>query len=257
MKTNPHKILFLAVLSGLALEASALNTFECVRDLLPATDRASFNTKRVGVEEPFLVNDKFLVFPEVTNGTVSGFYFYGPKVAAYYDAVEIKGKKSSIRQIGDLVFRASEGVYDMVAQPSGLETVTVPFLPGYQSGSSGRNGPVMLGSSVLPVIGAFVSRPAMTKTYYHNPGAANESDIKRWVAARMPSEGGRKPAMNEEGTVNRTIVHLRTVQNKSEEDLWRPLKHEFKLRREWIKSHNLDEKSFKQLSLIMEGSCKE
>lgn len=257
MKTNRLRFLLLANLIGLRLEASAFNTFECVRDLLPVTDRASFQSKRQGVEEPFLLNDKYLVFPEVSNGTVSGFYFYGPKIAVFYDAIEIKGTRSVTRYIGDLKFRPSEGIYEMVAQPTGLETVTVSYLPGYQMASSGRGGPVMLGSSVLPVIGAFVSRPAMHKAAYSNPSFANESDVKRWVAARSPNPGGRQPAAADKTEVVKTIVRLKTLHPKQEDELWRPLKQELKFRQDWIKTRNLDEKSFKQLTLIMEGSCKE
>lgn len=256
MKTNLRRAFLIVILAGLGPKASALNTFECVRDLLTVTDRASFSSKRQGVEEPFLVNDKYLVFPEVTNGTVNGFYFYGPKVAVFYDAIEIKGTRSVTRHIGDLVFRPQEGIYEMVAQPMGLETVTVPYLPGYQSESTGRSGPVMLGSSVLPVIGAFVSRPAAVKMAYSNPTGANESDIKKWMAARMPHEG-RKPAVADSVEIQKTIVRLKTLHEKPNEELWRPLKHELKLRRDWIKTRNLDEKSFKQLTLVMEGSCKE
>lgn len=257
LKTNRRNALILSVLLGAGPQASALTVFECVRDLLSVTDRASFATKRQGVEEPFLANDKFLVFPEVTNGTVSGFYFYGPdKVAVYYDAIEIKGSRTETRHIGDLAFRAREGIFEMVAQPSGLETVTVPYLPGYQSNSSGRGGPVMLGASVLPVIGAFVSRPAMVKTKYHNPAENSETDVKRWIASHSMGQD-RMPASLDKVTMNKTIVRLKTVATKEGEDLWRPLKHELKLRRDWIKTRNLDEQSFKKLSLIMEGSCKE
>lgn len=257
LKTNQLRYFLLLFLVGLRLEASAFDTFECVRDLLPVTDRASFQSKRQGVEEPFLLNDKYLVFPEVSNSTVSGFYFYGPKLAVFYDAIEIKGTRSVTRYIGDLVFRPKEGIYEMVAQPAGLETVTVSYLPGYQMSSSGRGGPVMLGSSVLPVIGAFVSRPAMNKSAYSNPSVANESDIKRWVASRSKTSGGRTPAAADRLEVPKTIVRLKTLHEKPEDDLWRPLKQELKFRQDWIKTRNLDEKSFKQLNLIMEGSCKE
>ncbi len=257
LKTNRLKAITLFILAGLAPQASALNIFDCVKDLMPVTDRASFHTKRVGVEEPFLANDKFLVFPEVSNGIVSGFYFYGTNTAVYYDAIEIKGTKSETRYIGDLAFRARDGMFEMVAQPSGLETVTVSYLPGYQSNSSGRSGPVMLGASVLPVIGAFVSRPAMVKRAYHDPSASNETDVKKWIAARTTTGSDRMPASVDNVTINKTIARLKTLHGKSADDVMKPLKTEFKLRRDWVKSRNLDEKSFKQLSLIMEGSCKE
>lgn len=258
LKTNPLKKFLLISFLGLAHKASALNTFECLKDMMAVTDRASFLNKRNGLEEPFLVNNKFIVFPEVSNGTVSGFFFYGNNVAAYYDAVEIKGSSTETRQIGDLVFRQREGIFEMVAQPAGLETVTVPYLPGYQVNASGHGGPVMLGSSVLPVIGAFVSRPAASKTAYHNPAEVNQSDLKRWVAAHGgPTEGGRRPAATEDVTINKTIAKLKTLHGKPQDELMKPLFNELHLRRQWVKTHNLDEKSFKQLSLIMEGSCKE
>ncbi len=256
LKTNPLKFLYVLAILFSSVEANALKPFECLRDLMTITDRANFGSKRSGVEEPFLINDKFLVFPEVTNGVVSGFYVYSSQSSAYYDAIEGSSSSSSIRHLGDLKFNAKVGVYELVAQPDGLETVTIPFLPGFQNNASGKSGPVVLGASVLPVIGAFVSRPAQPKTAYHNPMAANENDLKKWISDHS---GGRRPASKDLGDmeVPKTIARLKTVEKKNRGELMAPLMRELKLRRQWIQSRNLDEDSFKKLSLFMEGNCKE
>ncbi|MGE4130699.1 MAG: hypothetical protein AB7F86_03630 [Bdellovibrionales bacterium] len=229
----------------------AYTEFECLRDLMPITDRANFQTKRVDVEEPFLVGDNWIIFPEVINQVVAGFFFYGLNSAKYYDAVERPPGK--IKHIGDLKYVAREGLYELVAQPDGLETVAIRYLPGFQVESAGRNGPVMLGASVLPVVGAFVSRPELIKTSYHNPTAVNENDLKEWMASRM----ARRPASLDDVKIEKSILRLKTVEKKSADQLWRPIRAELKLRRKWIQSHNLDDKSFKELSLTMASSCKE
>lgn len=251
MKTNRLN----SYLLGLALlapaTAGAFSSYDCLRALMPITDRASLQNKRQEVEAPFIVSDKFIVFPEISNGTVSGFFFYGPKGAAYYDAADKLGKTV---HIGDLNFKSAEGVYELVAQPGGLETVTVNYLPGFRLAPTGKDGPVVLGASVLPVIGALVSRPDLDKSAYINPKNVNDSLVKKWMAERWE---GRRPAAVDDIPVNSTILKLKTVQAKSAEDQWKPLKAELKLRKGWIQTHNLDEQSFKQLSLAMEGSCKE
>lgn len=251
LKTNRRNPIILALLLLAPASSWGFSSYECLRELMPITDRASLQNKRQEVEEPFIVSDKYIVFPEVSNGTVSGFYFYGPKGAAFYDAVDRGGKTV---QIGDLKFKSAEGVYDLVAQPGGLETVTVSFLPGFKFAPTGKDGPVILGASVLPVIGALVSRPDLDKSAYLNPKNANDTVIKKWMSEHWE---GRRPAAVDDIPVNRTILKLKTVQDKSAEEQWKPLKAELKLRKGWIQTHNLDEKSFKQLSLAMEGSCKE
>src|SRR5262249_39548908 len=160
--------------------------------------------------------------------------------AAFYDAVDKSGK---VVHIGDLVFKKDEGVYELVAQPGGLETVTVQYLPGFRLVPSGRDGPVILGASVLPVIGAFVSRPVLDRTAYVDPKNINEMVIKKWMTERWE---GRKPASVEDVPVHTTILKLKSVQAKATEDLWKPLKAELKLRKAWIQTHNLDEQAFKQ-----------
>lgn len=249
LKTNRRNATIILILL-FSIEARAYSAFDCLRDLLPITDRATVQGKRDGVEEPFLVDGKYLVFPEISNATVTGFYFYGPKDAAYYDAGEYKKRTVSL---GDLGFKVSEGIYDLVAQPGGLETVTVSLLPGFRVAPTGKEGPVVLGSSVLPVIGAFVSRPEVAKSAYVNPREVNDIVIQKWMSERME----RKPASVEDITINKTIIKLKTLQAKAGAELMRPLKQELKLRKNWIQTHNLDEKTFKQLSLVMEGSCKD
>ena len=88
LKTNRLNPIFLFLIVLVSAEASAFSSYDCLRELMPITDRATLQNKRQEVEAPFVVQDKYLVFPEVSNGTVSGFYFYGPKGAAYYDAVD-------------------------------------------------------------------------------------------------------------------------------------------------------------------------
>jgi len=240
-------ILVLFILGPLQTRASS---FECLRDLMPITDRAAVQSKRDGVEEPFIVNEKYIVFPEVSNGTVTGFFFYGVKSAAYYDAAEIKGRTVSL---GDLTFKSADGIYELVAQPAGLETVTVSLLPGFKIAPTSKEGPVVLGASVLPVIGAFVSRPELAKSAYLNPKSMNDIVIQKWMGDRMD----RRPASVEDIKINSTILKLKTIQSKDQDDLMQPLRTELKLRKTWIQTHNLDEKAFKQLTLTLEGSCKE
>lgn len=250
LKTNLRNILFVT-LSIASLRAEAYNAFECLRDLMPITDRATVQTKRGDVEEPFIVDGKYVVFPEISNGTVTGFFFYGAKSAAYYDAAEVKGK---IKSIGDMSFRRDEGIYDLVAQPAGLETVTVHYLPGFRLAPTGGDGPVVLGASVLPVVGAFVSRPDIEKLAYNNPKSFTDSAVKKWMSEHMTE---RRPASVDDIVINSTILKLKTLQVKSGDALMKPLRQELKLRKAWVQSHNLDEKAFKQLTLTMEGSCKE
>src|SRR5262249_42601583 len=109
LKTNRRNSIFLILILSAPASARAFSSYDCLRDLMPITDRASLQNKRQEVEAPFIVSDKFIVFPEVSNDTVSGFFFYGPKGAAYYDAADKNGKTVNI---GDLKFKSSEGVYD-------------------------------------------------------------------------------------------------------------------------------------------------
>lgn len=254
LKTNPLKPI-LALLFPIALAAPhtafASKSFECLRALIPVTDRAVLQSKRVGVEEPFLVNDKYIVFPAIDGKAVVGFYFYSAAGAKFYDAVDINGQTKTLV---DLEFKRDHGVYDLIAQPAGLETVTVPYLPGFRYTIRKGGGPVVLGTSVLPVLGALVSRPNLESTSYHNPDDVNSNDLKRWVVDR---QGDRAPASLDNVEIKRTILKLKTVAEKSREDLWSPIRTELHLRKTWIKTHNLDEKAFKQLSLAMDGSCKD
>ena len=222
LKTNPLKpvLLVLALSAVSPVQAGAYNAFDCLRDLMPITDRATVQSKRGEVEEPFLVNEKFIVFPEISNDTVTGFYFYGQKGAAYYDAAEVK---NSTKHLGDLQFKKDDGIYELVAQPTGLETVTIHYLPGFKTSSSGGKGPVVLGVAVLPIIGAFMSRPSVGQVTYLNPKNVNDIVVKKWMAETL---GDRTPASVEDIKVNMTMLRLKTVQAKSTEELWKPLKHE-------------------------------
>lgn len=254
LKTNRLNYFLSFVLVGLSAvghSATASESFECLRDLMPITDRSALQRKRNGVEEPFLVRDKYIVFPEVHGKSVTGFYIYSPDGGQYYDAADIKGQ---IQPLENVSFNRADGIYDLVAQPAGLETVIVPFLPGFRyTVRKNSGGPVVLGSSVLPVIGALVSRPNLDLTTYHNPDDVNKNDLRRWFADRM---GARAPASLEKVEIKRTLVKLKKSSAKSGAEVWAPLKAELQLRKTWVKDHNLDEKAFKQLSLVMEGSCK-
>lgn len=224
-----------------ARPAEALNPFECLRDLMPITDRASLRRQRNGVERPFLVNgDRFLVFPEAKAGRVTGFYLYDRRGAWYYDAIESKSGKKRIAELD--VDR--EKIYELTAQPGGIETVTVFFLPGFDGQKKNKQGPMVLGASVLPVVGAFVSRPNMSTAGYQDPSKAIQSELDRWSRKR-------------ESNLERTLVRLSTIQSLTQKQITKPLQDEVRLRREWIKGHNLDNQSFRALMRVMDRSCRE
>lgn len=110
----------------------------------------------------------------------------------------------------------------------------------------------MLGASVLPVVGAFVSRPDMTASAYTDPTSSSERDVKDWIVEKS---GARSPASVEDVKINRTLVKLKTQKPKRVSQLWEPLQAEYVLRRDWVKKNNLDEQSFRQLTRIMSTSC--
>src|SRR4051794_37258385 len=120
LKTSQLSALCLALFSG--IPAYALNRFDCLRELMPITDRAVLQKKRKGFEEPFPVNTKYLVFPEVGGGNVVGFYVYDRENAWYYDSVEQDKTPAGSRQtaIENLTFDGAKGMLELVAQPNGL-----------------------------------------------------------------------------------------------------------------------------------------
>ena len=83
----------------------------------------------------------------------------------------------------------------------------------------------ILPADPFPIIGAFVSRPSMTKTAYHNPKDVNETELKKWM---MNNAGDRKPASVDAVKVNSTILRLRTIQTKSTEQHRQPWQNDSK-----------------------------
>ncbi len=233
--------------------ASALDTFACVRDLLPITEPAAFQSKRDHVERPFLLNEKYLVFPEVADKVVTGFYIYTADNAWYFDGLEGKAQPS-IRQALRLFKPGDHTLYEMIAQPTGLETITLLYMPGYGIEDTTKRGPVALGASFLPVIGGMMSRTNQNLiSVYHNPADAHESELQQWVY----EHSSRKPASVKEIEVPRKMMQLITLQPKKSELLLSPLKNEYKLRKRWVQTHNLDEGSFRTLSRLMQTTCQE
>jgi hypothetical protein len=253
LKTSLLKLIALGLL--FANEARALNVFDCLKDLMPLTDRGGYQGRRVNVEGPFNVGEKYIAFPEVINKEVTGFYIYDRTGAWYYDMVEIDmGAVSQVRPIASLIEFREKVYFEMVAQPRGLETVTIPYVPGFSPKVSHLKGAVMLGASVLPVIGAMVSRPERAQAVYQSPELANEDELKGWA---YKNTGGRKPASEKDFNLNHRLVKLKNRAVKDADQLWQPLKNELFLRKNWIQTNNLDDVTFRALSRAMQTSCKE
>ncbi len=259
MKTSRLKFVQACILFSYSLLAEAQpktsDRFGCLRDLLPISEHASLIRKRKGFEAPFIINGgSYVAFPEVIKGRVSGFFFYDATGAWYYDAVEKGSSKIAISDLQGL----ESGILVLVAQPKGLETVAVRFLPGFSDKTSPRGGPVVLGASILPVVGAFVSRPDLKATAYYDPEKASEEGLKTWISDRR---GVRAPAgsrvAGESLKIERTILPLAVHRAKKEDELWRPLDEELRLRLEWLRSRNLDQRSFKEFVRLMEKSCRQ
>jgi hypothetical protein len=211
-----------------------------LKDILSLTDRGTYQSRRVDVETPFVRNNSFLVFPEVVKRKVTGFFVYDEKSAWYYDTVVIGTAGKQIEMpIANLGERKPTRIFQMVAQPAGLETVTIFYQPGFERDGANKEGPVMLGSSVLPVLGAIVSRPESYDFVYRNPEPA---------FGRSPAGASSLPT---------EMASLKTASPKSEKRLWEPLHNELSLRKTWIKEHNLDEVTFKDLSRALDSSCRE
>lgn len=232
-----------ATLLAWPLSASAYDPYHCLRELMPFTSHGTLRLKRKGVEQPFMAAN-YIVFPEVAGRAVSGFYVYAAGKAWYYDSVMTPAGKLPIRGL-----TVERGVLDLVAQPNGLETVSIPYLPGFAANENEKEGPAVLGSSVLPVVGAVFSRPARARAAYNSPADARESDLRSWMNR---FGGARRPAADI--SLERTITRL-AVATKSEGELWRPLRAELDLRRHWIQNNNLDERTFRDLTRAMRGPC--
>lgn len=258
MKTSRPKpkyqclIILVASMSVFASPAWAFNTLDCLRDLMPLTERGNFQPKRSNVEPPFFVDGGFLVFPEVVNKKLVGFFFYKGSKAWHFDAV--KSAKGKTVAISNLKFSPATGMLQLVAQPEGLETVSLPYLPGYNPTEDNRDGAVVLGTSVLPVVGALVSRPDRAQLVYQDPRADADSRLKAWIHANST---GRRPAAVEDVKINKTIFHMLSLQSVNDERLWQPLKEELRLRQSWIKTSNLDEATFRKFNGVLQTSCKE
>lgn len=247
LKTSLLSLIFLIVN---APQAFAFSEFDCLRDMLPVTSHGSFQAKRKGVEQPFMVDDNHMVFPEVANKVVTGFYIYTREGGWYYDSVQAPDKPgepiSALNQRGKVL-------YQMVAQPGGLETVTLYYMPGYDARETNQEGPVMLGSSILPVVGAFVSRPEKTEFVYQNPKEVSEDELKAWVYRNMSS---RKPASASKIALTKMIVKLSVQNSKDGDAVLEPMKHELTLRRQWSENRNLDDQTFRSLTRVMQTTCK-
>ena len=230
--------------------AYAFNTFDCLRDMLPITAHGSMQSQRKAVEPPFMLDAKHMVFPEVNNKIVTGFYLYDRTEAWYFDAFR-EGEKP-LQPIGTLNTQAKT-LFQMVAQPQGLETITIHYMPGYSARESNKDGPVILGASILPVIGAFVSRPDRTEYAFQNPAGVNEDRLKGWVHFKS---GCRKPAEANQIQIERRLVRLDTMKPKARERLFDPLNQELSLRQHWISSRNLDNKTFQALNRSLDTNCK-
>ncbi len=250
MMTLKTSLLNLIVLLIGAPQAFAFNEFDCLRDMMPVTAHGSFQPKRKGVEQPFMLDDTHMVFPAVEKKVVTGFYLYTRDSGWYYDAVQ-EGKKapepiSALNQKGKMLFQ-------MVAQPEGLETVTIYYMPGFDARETNSEGPVMLGASILPVVGAFVSRPEKAEFVYHNPVQVSEDELKGWVHRNM---NGRKPAMASQIKLTRVMVKLTTANAKDQNAVLDPMKNELSLRQKWVEARNLDDHTFRSLSRVMQTTCK-
>ena len=194
-----------------------------------------------------------MVFPEVEGKTVTGFFVYREDKAWYFDALESKTPPVA-RQALRTFKSGDHTLYEMIAQPTGLETITLLYMPGFGAEDTTKNGPVALGASFLPVIGGMMSRTNQNLiTIYHNPSEVHETDLQQWIY----EHSSRKPASVKEIEVQCKMMQLITLQPKNSVLLWAPIKAEYKLRKLWVQTHNLDESSFRTLSRLMQTTCQE
>jgi hypothetical protein len=229
LKTSLRSIL----ISWLCLLCTSVmaDDIACLRELLPVSDKVTIHGERKGWEKPFLVNDKFIVFPEVKEGKVTGFYVYGKKRGQYYDLVQSPSKKV-LRRTG-LTELALGTIYDMVAQPEGLETVTIAFAPALKSIPSRTPSSAALGASMLPVVGAFVA-------------LQEKQDSRPVYVWPDPLQSENKP---------RKLLQLASSSTKSAQELLEPVQNELEIRKKAIQKANLDDATFKDLSRILQHSC--
>lgn len=232
-------------------QAFAFSTMNCLRDLIPLTERGAFQRSRKSVERPFFVNDKFLIFPEIDNTRLQGFFVYANDRAWYFDAVKIGSRTT---KISDLTFSRENGILELVAQPEGLETISIFYMPGYDPNESRSKNSVVLGSAVLPVVGSLVMTKPQAQPIYYNPKQATKEELQAWVAKHS---GGRHPADIRSVVINQKLAKLVSTEKISGDQLWAPLKQEFNLRRAWVKNNNLDEETFRRFGHVMETSCKQ
>lgn len=242
-------LLSLILVAFISVDAWAFNEFDCLRDMLPVTSHGTFQSKRKGVEPPFMIEDKYMVFPEVRAKKVTGFYIYDHDNAWYFDAIQ-SGQApaepiASLNQKGKVL-------YQMVVQPNGLETLTIYYMPGFDARRTNQNGAMVLGASVLPVVGAFVSRPEKADYFYQNPSSFSDDELKGWVFHNM---SGRKPASANQVSLNKQMVKLIAKSAKVKDDLYGPLKRELELREKWIESKNLDDQTFKSFNRALQTTC--
>ncbi len=249
LKTNPLSLLLFLLVWG--PQAFAFNEFDCLRDMIPVTAHSALQVKRKGVEQPFMLDDNHMVFAEVHKKTVTGFYVYTRGGSWYYDAIQA-GDEQPVEPISALS-KHGKILYQMVVQPAGLETVTLYFMPGFDARETNHEGPVMLGASVLPVVGAILSRPEKADFMYQDPRAVSEQELKGWVYRNM---SGRKPASVDALQLQKKIVKLRTKQAKSAEHMRAILANELKLREKWVEDRNLDDRTFRSLNHALQTTCK-
>lgn len=205
----------------------------CLRDLLPITDKVSFQKDRKGFEKPFVVESKYVIFPEVKNGKLTGFYVYSPRAAKYYDTVQTPMENKSGDRVS--VSKLKPGVrYDLTAQPEGLETVTIIYEPKARKTQARMPSSVALGSSIIPVVGALVE---LQETRKADP-----------VFQKAEEGRGDEKA--------RRLVRLTTLSAKSSAEMMQPLRAELDLRKKWIQRANLDNDSFRDLNRVLQTSCR-
>jgi hypothetical protein len=229
LKTSLRK--FLILIACCTCARARADDLACLRELLPITDKVSTHGDRKDWEKPFLVNDNFIVFPEVKDGKVSGFYVYGKKRGQYYDVAQSPSKK--ILKRTTLAELTQGAIYDMVAQPEGLETVTIAFAPQLKNIPSRTPSSAALGASMLPVVGALMAlqEKPESRTVYTPPD----------------------PHQTEGKT--RKLMQLGTATIKSQEEIFEPVKQELELRKKWLQKANLDDATFKDLNRILQHSC--
>lgn len=193
------------------------NVIDCLRELIEISDHGVFKNRK-GFEQPVSLSREFLAFPEIRNNKLNGFYIYNRDAAFYYDAVEFPdGQRVAIKE---LAYKEEVGIYRMTAQPLGLETVSIDYLPGFDPDKNGRQ--------------------------YNSPALQPERVVKKWM---FPEQ--------KDAEIKHTLLRLLSQGSKTPEQLWAPVHEEKKMRRSWIQRHNLDQAAFRNLNRVLEGVCRE